>query len=93
MFKVYDFEVFPNDWMCVILNLANNKIIRIHNDKERLQSALSSKDILVGFNNYHYDDIILWAILTDQNPYEISKQIIGGTFKRKVNCGFLTLET
>jgi len=92
MFKVYDFEVFPNDWMCVILNLANNRIIRIHNDKERLQSALSSKDILVGFNNYHYDDIILWAILTDQNPYEISQQIISSTFKRKVNCGFLTLD-
>ncbi len=92
MFKVYDFEVFPNDWMCVILNLANNRIIRIHNDKERLQSALSSKDILVGFNNYHYDDIILWAILTDQDPYEISQQIIGGSFKRKVNCGFLTLD-
>lgn len=92
MFKVYDFEVFPNDWMCVILNLANNKIIRILNDKERLQSALSSKDILVGFNNYFYDDIILWAIMTDQNPYEVSQQIISGEFRRKVSCGHLTLD-
>lgn len=92
MFKVYDFEVFPNDWMCVILNLANNRIIRIHNDKAALMSSLSSKDILVGFNNYWYDDIILWAIQTDQDPYEISQQIIGGTFKRKINCGFLTLD-
>ncbi len=92
MFKVYDFEVFPNDWMCVILNLANNKIMRIHNDKAALLSSLSSKDILVGFNNHYYDDIILWAIKTDQDPYEISKQIIAGTFKRKVNCGHLTLD-
>lgn len=92
MFKVYDFEVFPNDWMCVILNLANNKIIRIHNDKAALMSSLSSKDILVGFNNYHYDDIILWAIQTDQDPYEISQQIINNQFKRRVSCGFLTLD-
>ncbi|MER2058008.1 MAG: DNA polymerase B [Niallia sp.] len=92
MFKVYDFEVFPNDWMCVILNLANNKIIRIHNDKAALLSSLSSKDILVGFNNYGYDDIILWAIQTEQDPYEISQQIIGNQFKRKVSCGFLTLD-
>lgn len=92
MFKVYDFEVFPNDWMCVILNLANNKIMRIHNDKAALMSSLSSKDILVGFNNYYYDDIILWAIKTDQNPYEVSQQIITGTFRKKINCGHLTLD-
>lgn len=93
MFKVYDFEVFPNDWMCVILNLANDEIIRIHNDKAALTSSLSSKDILVGFNNYYYDDIILWAIKTDQNPYEISQQIINKQFKKRVGCGHLTLDT
>lgn len=92
MFKVYDFEVFPNDWMCVILNLANDEIIRIHNDKAALLSGLSSKDILVGFNNYYYDDIILWAIKTDQNPYEISQQIRNKKFKRRVSCGHLTLD-
>lgn len=92
MFKVYDFEVFPNNWMCVILNLANNKIIQIHNDKAALLSSLSSKDILVGFNNYYYDDTILWAIKNDLNPYEISQQIISGEFKRKVSCGHLTLD-
>lgn len=92
MFKVYDFEVFPNDWMCVIYNLANERIIRIHNDKAALMSSLSSKDILVGFNNYGYDDIILWAIQTDQDPYEISQQIIHNQFRRKISCGFLTLD-
>lgn len=93
MFKVYDFEVFPNDWMVVILDLNTNKITKIHNDKAALESSLSSKDILIGFNNYYYDDIILWAIKTDQNPYKISQQIIDGTFKRKVSCGHLTIDT
>lgn len=92
MFKVYDFEVFPNDWMCVILNVANNRIIRVHNDKAALMGSLSSKGILVGFNNYGYDDIILWAIQTDQDPYEISQQIIKNEFKRKISCGFITLD-
>lgn len=90
---MYDFEVFPNDWFVVINDIANQKIIRIHNDKAALTSSLSTKDILVGFNNYHYDDIILWAIKTDQDPYEISKQLIAGTFiRRNVNCGYLTLD-
>lgn len=92
MFKVYDFEVFPNDWMVVILDIASNETTKIHNNKAALESSLSSKDILVGFNNYGYDDIILWAIKTDQNPYEVSKEIIEGKFRRKVNCGHLTLD-
>lgn len=93
MFKVYDFEVFPNDWMMVILDLQTNEITKIHNDKAALLSSLSPNDILVGFNNYYYDDAILWAIKTNQDPYEISQQIINGTFKRKVSCGHLTIDT
>lgn len=92
MFKVYDFEVFPNDWMVVILDLQTNELVKIHNDKTTLLSSLSPNDILVGFNNYGYDDIILWAIKTDQNPYEVSQKIIKNEFKRKVSCGHLTLD-
>lgn len=92
MFKVYDFEVFPNDWMVVILDLNTNKITKIHNDKAALESSLSSKDILIGFNNYYYDDIILWAIKTDQDPYKISQQIINNEFRRRVSCGHITLD-
>lgn len=78
--------------MVVILDIDTNQTTKIHNDKAALMGSLSSKDILVGFNNYNYDDIILWAIKTDQDPYEISKQILNNEFRRKVNCGHLTLD-
>lgn len=93
MFRFYDIEVFPNDWMVVIVDDVG--VRRIHNNRGQLKAALSSTDILVGYNNYHYDDIILWAILTEQTNqqiYETSKQIITNQWKRKINPGYLTLD-
>lgn len=78
MFIVYDIEVFPNDWMIVFMDVETGKIERIHNDKERLTTALSSKQILVGYNNYRYDDLILAGLLSDVDPYELTKRIFGG---------------
>lgn len=78
MFTIYDIEVFPNDWMIVFMNVETGTIERIHNDKERLTAALSSKQILVGYNNYRYDDLILAGLLSDVNPYELSKRIFDG---------------
>lgn len=78
MFTVYDIEVYPNDWMIVFLNTDTGEIERIHNDKERLTTALSSKKILVGYNNYRYDDLILAGLLSDVGPYELTKKIFDG---------------
>jgi len=78
MFTIYDIEVFPNDWMIVFLNTDTGEIERIHNNKERLKAALSSKQILVGYNNYRYNDLILAGLLTDVDPYELTKRIFEG---------------
>lgn len=78
MFTVYDMEVFPNDWMIVFMDTETGQVERIHNDKERLTTALYSKKILVGYNNYRYDDLVLAGLLNGTNPYEISKRIFEG---------------
>ena len=54
----------------------------IHNDKDELKdyidTLIKSKSILVGFNNYYYDDIVLAGVLLGKDPYEISKKLIKG---------------
>lgn len=75
MFTVYDIEVFPNDWMIVFQDTESGEVERIHNDRERLTTALSSKQFLVGFNNYRYDDLILAGLLNGTDPYELSQKI------------------
>lgn len=64
--------------MIVFMDVETGAIERIHNNKERLTAALSSKQILVGYNNYRYDDLILAGLLSDVNPYELSKRIFDG---------------
>lgn len=73
----YDFEVFMYDWLVVFKYKDNYKVIV--NDKNELEKFIKeNKKILVGFNNYYYDDVILKAILTNQNPYKISQKLING---------------
>ena len=76
MFSFYKFEVFPNMWICVIKT--GKKVVRIINDKGALIRALSSQKFLVGYGNYEYDDVILWAILYDKNPYFYSQKLKTG---------------
>lgn len=91
MFTVYDIEVFPNDWMIVFMDAETGEIERIHNDKERLTTALSSKQILVGYNNYRYDDLILAGLLSDVDPYELTKRIFDGQ-RMSLRLNLVTLD-
>ena len=76
MFTFYDVEVFKHDWLVVFEK--DGQVTRIHNDSEGLQAFLSTINILVGYNNYAYDDKIIAAILRGISPYETSKKIIDG---------------
>lgn len=55
----------------------------IHNNVEELKEYVDrlskSKSILVGFNNYYYDDVVVAGVLLGKDPYEISKKLISGT--------------
>lgn len=88
MIITYDIEVLKYDWIMVFKEGDNYRVI--HNNKEELQAYITKlnneKSILVGFNNYHYDDIIVAGTLLGQNPYEMSKKLIsGGKIKYKLN--------
>ena len=74
----YDFEVFQDDWLVVILDMDARKEHVIVNSQKDLEAFYQKhkKDIWVGFNNHHYDDYILKGILCGFNPKEINDFII-----------------
>ena len=87
----YDFEVFSKDWLVVFKE--NDKFIVIINDIEKLKEYIkvNQTSILVGFNNYGYDDFILASLLTGKDPYEMSKSIINGN-KPRLKLNLITLD-
>lgn len=74
----YDFEVFKYDWIVVILDMDNRKEQVIINDPSALDSFHQEhiNDIWVGFNNVHYDQYIMKAIICGLDPKEINDNII-----------------
>lgn len=87
----YDFEVFHYDWLVVFKENGNYKVIV--NDVEGLENYIkdNERSILVGFNNYGYDDFILSALLQNKDSYELSKQIIKGN-RPKLRLNLITLD-
>lgn len=68
---VYDFEVFAHDWFVVFKEKGTDNYIKLHNDYESVQNLISTEPMLVGFNNKHYDQFILKAVLMGMSPEEI----------------------
>lgn len=87
----YDFEVFRYDWLVVFKE--NDNFIVIKNDIETLKKYINEneKSILIGFNSYNYDDIILAGLLSGKDPYELSKQIIAGG-RPRLKLNLITLD-
>jgi hypothetical protein len=87
MFITYDFEVLKHDW--IVAFKTGEEYIVIHNDVVALESFIGNhkNDILIGFNNHHYDDKILAGILLGKNAYDINKRIIidGERIRYKLN--------
>ena len=74
----YDFEVFQYDWLVVCIDAESEEKEVIINDPDRLKGYYekNSSRIWVGFNNKHYDQYIMKAILLGMNPKEVNDQII-----------------
>lgn len=74
----YDFEVFSQDWLVVLINHETKEKTIIVNDKNKLQEFYNNhKDnIWVGFNSRNYDQFILKGILSDLDPYFVNNEII-----------------
>lgn len=78
MLNFYDFEVFKNDWLVVIINPITKTETVIVNDQEKLADYFYSheREIWIGYNNRRYDQYIMKAILLDMNPKEVNDWII-----------------
>lgn len=77
-FIFFDFEVFKYNWLVVFKE--NDEFKVIVDNVEELKSYIeeNKKSIFVGFNNQHYDNIILAGLLTGKDPYKLSKEIMEG---------------
>ena len=78
MLNFYDFEVFKEDWLVVIINPIEKTETVIVNDTERLADYHAGREdqIYIGYNNKHYDQYIFKAILCGFNPKEVNDYII-----------------
>lgn len=78
MLNFYDFEVFSKDWLVVVINLYEKTETVIVNDKAKLEEYYEAhkNEIWVGYNNNHYDQYIMKAILCDFDPKEVNDFII-----------------
>jgi len=74
----FDFEVYPYDWLVVIIDVINKKEHVIVNDVEKLKDIYKKHkdDIWVGYNSRSYDQYILKGLLCGFNPKEINDYII-----------------
>lgn len=94
MIITYDIEVLKKDWIMVFKE--GDDYIVIHNNREELQAyvdkLVKTKSILVGFNNYHYDDIVLAGVLLGKDPYEISKKIVFDRQRVNYRLNLITLD-
>lgn len=74
----YDFEVFKDDWLVVIIDMTKKCEHVIINDPAALKKIYEENkfNIWSGFNNRHYDMYIMKAILLDINPKKVNDWII-----------------
>lgn len=78
MLNFYDFEVFKENWLVVIINPIEKTEIIIVDDVKQLKEYFDAhdKEIWVGYNNRRYDQYIMKALLLDMNPKDINDWII-----------------
>jgi hypothetical protein len=91
----FDIEVFKYNAM-VVFKDENKKLLRVfHNNFKGLLDFIKGK-ILVGFNNYHYDDFILHAMIeqkSNKQIKELNDRIISGESMRLKYRKFESLDT
>lgn len=78
MLNFYDFECYKYDWLVVIINPIEQSVVRIANDKDKLEQYYKAhKDqIWIGYNSRNYDQYILKTILLGADPKNTNDWII-----------------
>ena len=94
-YMFFDIEVFKYNAM-VVFKDENKKLLRVfHNNFKGLADFIKGK-VLVGYNNYHYDDFILHAMLdqkSNKQIKELNDRIISGESIRLKYRKFESLDT
>ena len=74
----FDCEVFRFDWIVVAIDPTMNKPYVVVNDRDLLQQLYDTyqEDIWIGYNNRHYDQYIIKAILLHMDPWDVNNFII-----------------
>lgn len=70
---IFDCEVFAYDWLFVFKDVETGEYTIIHNDNEAVKQFMARNPILGGFNNKHYDNHILKAVLCDADPRQVKE--------------------
>lgn len=68
---IFDCEVFAYDWLFTFKHKQTGEKTRIWNDNEAVKQFMAQEPLLAGFNNKHYDQFILKAVLCDYTPEEV----------------------
>ena len=87
----YDFEVFVQDWMVVLIDYETRIKKVIVNDRKELERVYekNKESIWIGYNSRNYDSTILKSILLGMNPKEVNdKLIVHGLKPHQINKRF-----
>ena len=68
----YDIEVYKYDAFVVFKDINKNTLRIFHNEFEELQDFIKGK-ILVGYNNYFYDDLILTKMIKGWTNHQLKE--------------------
>lgn len=68
---IFDCEVFAFDWLFSAKNKITGERLRIWNDNDAVKEFINQNPLLAGFNNKHYDQFIIRAILLDYTPEQV----------------------
>lgn len=85
---IFDFEVFKYNTLLGALIIDNNEITLMQTwDLEEIKNFYynNQESIWIGHNNERYDNQILQAIVNNQNPFKISKEIIEQDKRKYLN--------
>lgn len=70
---IFDCEVFAYDWLFDFKDVATGEHISIWNDNDAVIAFMERDPFLGGFNNKHYDNFILKAVMCGFTPEEVKK--------------------
>ena len=67
----FDCEVTNYNWLFVFKSFDTAQYVVIHDDYEEIAEFMRTRPLLVGFNNKHYDQYILKAVMLGLSPEEV----------------------